>query len=42
MQECIAKEFAHIYEYVDAGNGKINYICKVCGFWFHDYEDSQP
>lgn len=42
MPDCITKELNHLYEFIDAVDGKSNWVCKVCGDWFLEYEDAQP
>lgn len=39
---CLTDEIKHQYEFVKAGAGESTWKCRFCGFWYHEFEDSQP
>lgn len=40
--ECLAEKLSHSYQFVSAENGQIMWVCQLCGYWLHDFEDSLP
>ena len=39
---CLIEDFLHQYEFKYAESGECIWVCKICGFWIHEFEDSQP
>ena len=39
---CLTDTIKHQYEFIKAENGKSTWRCRFCGFWYHEFEDSQP
>lgn len=42
MTECIINQLTHLYEFVEAGDGNSQWVCKACGHFKTEWEDSCP
>ena len=42
QRECLVKRIPHDYEFRNAQDGQCNYVCRLCGDWFAEYEDCTP
>lgn len=40
--DCLTKTLDHMYEFLDSGDGRSNWICKMCGKFKIEYEDATP